>query len=644
MKKKLFTLLLCAFAWIGVSAYTVTPNSDGSVTINGGSWVEEEVTDSHGDKHTQVSAGVDEDDNGNSVTAGLPNSFTADEKALINNATKLILTGYIDNMLAFQETSNDNKTSVDMSEAHFQQNLSSVKEVTYNKYDTSSSTGTTSVTKIYMSNVMSFQKFPNITEAKLSKYVESLWAETFKENGKKDETTGEYTGLTTTFEIPEKVKYIDTHVVLTTPISYIVIPANVEYINTEAFMNASIAALIDVTVEGYTAAANSAFDYMVTVGQTNSDYQKYANLHFPEGAEKFFTNTSHPLTQKESLSKKAFQEWLTKHKDYVGVNGWQQFISAGSGKPTPPPTGKKVVLKTFSDNVARLVPINFRAYIVNGATKNTNDDNYTVKLQQIFAIPANTGVILYGEINENSTGYTLGRIPSWDDTPENRAAGTYVAPYDRNGEQITGVDQVGSVWTTNYMVPAVKQTKIYPFYKNATMWDTTTWPFAESDMKSYVTGSSVTDRNFILSNLKNTSLKNKQDADYVGLFRVISGTPVGPNQAYLSLPATMFKNAEGAEALVVKPTAPPAHASEVFRSDEWNDSYTDTGNWGQRGNIGVLKAKFAVFGLYDEDATAIKEVNAGAVVEDGYYTLQGVKVVQPQKGVYVKNGKKVIIK
>ena len=280
MKKYLLVLAAGIFGILTANAYTVTDNGDGSVTIDGGQWVNTTEEDTYGVEHTVVSG---------AAGAGLPNSFTDAEKALINNATKLILTGYINNMLAFQETNNDNKTSVDMSEAHFQQNLSegNTKTVSFDEYNPTTKT-TTRVTRTYMSNVMSFQKFPNITEAKLSKYVESLWAETFKMNGKKDETTGEYTGLTTTFEIPESVKYIDTHVVLTTPISYIVIPDNVEYINKEAFMNAAIAALIDVTVEGYTAAANSAFDYMVTVGQTNSDSQNYANLHFTEGAESFF--------------------------------------------------------------------------------------------------------------------------------------------------------------------------------------------------------------------------------------------------------------------------------------------------------------------------------------------------------------------
>ena len=126
-KKNLFLIaLLCAYSTLA-SAYTVTDNGDGSVTIDGGQWVNTTVTDNHGDTHIEVSG---------AEGAGLPASFNNADKALINGATKLIFTGYINNMQAFQDLAGSMiATSVDMSEAHFQQNLNSVEEVTYDKYD-----------------------------------------------------------------------------------------------------------------------------------------------------------------------------------------------------------------------------------------------------------------------------------------------------------------------------------------------------------------------------------------------------------------------------------------------------------------------------------------------------------------------------
>ena len=38
-------------------------------------------------------------------------------------------------------------------------------------------------------------------------------------------------------------------------------------------------------------------------------------------------------------------------------------------------------------------------------------------------------------------------------------------------------------------------------------------------------------------------------------------------------------------------------------------------------------------------------IPAAETVQDGvYYTLQGVKVEHPTKGVYIRNGKKVVVK
>lgn len=622
MKKCLLILVAGVFSVLTANAYTVTDNGDGSVTIDGGAVDSTLVKDQYGVQHKEFFAGE--------TGAGLPNSFTPDEVALIASATKIKLTGYINNMKAFQEMQSQlgGITSVDMGDAWFEQNLSNTKTVSFDQYDPETKT-TTRVTRTYMGNVMSFEKFPNASEVKLSKHVESLWDGTFKSNGKFDETTGKYTGLTTTFTIPESVKYLDVHTVVDTPISTITIPDNVEYIQTEAFMNASIATLIDVTVDGYTAAGVNAFDFMVTVGQTQSDYQNYANLHFPEGAEGFFQNLSHPLTQAESLNKKAFQEYLAAHKDWTGANGWQQFINSGPGKEIT--VEGKVVLRTYSDKVARMVPLNFRAYIVTGVTDATVDGKkqYTLKLQQIFAIPAYTGVILYGAVNDNATGYTLSPIPSWDDVePYNRGTGDITATYS------------GSVNCKNYMVPMVEPTVLYPYYKDAPenwAYDTKNLP----NMKQYykTSGGTVTDRNFVLAQYSNTTVKEAGNEDYWGFFRVKAGAKSSANKAYLSLPKDVFKSAKGAEALVVKPTSPD---EMKFRTDEWNKAVS-TGNWGQRGNLGVLEAKF-VGEIEEDDVTGISYVNIEVEEEGDYYTLQGVKVAQPQKGVYIMNGKKVIVK
>ena len=629
------------FGILTANAYTVSgPDANGVVTIDGGSWVNTTVTDSYDVTHTAVSAGEG--------ATGLPDSFSSEDLAKLNNASKIIIKGYVQDMLCFQGSNWENITSVDMSEAHFKQDLTSTETVTFRQYNPTTKQ-TQEVTRTYMKNNMHFWYFKKVSDAKLSKYVESICAKTFDANYYGTTTLDEEGhevitvegGMTTTFEIPASVKYIATQAIINTPISSITIPATVEYINSQAFQNSQIKSLIDVTVKGYTAAANKAFDKQTTVGQTQADYPDYATLHFPEGAEAYFTNLEDKLTVAISLNKGKFQAWLDQHYSKASTcsdpNGWKEFINAGSGTPEKP--AKEVVLRTYSSDVARIVPIGFRAYLVTGVEDPVEIEGkkqYTLKLQQIFAIPAYTGVILYGEIKDKTAGYVLTKIPYWSSDPTD--TGNYVAPYNRASTSMNDAEGT-PVTIKNYMVPMVNETTIYPYYKDApSNWanDTKNLP----DMKQYYkTSGTVTDRNFVLAQYYNTTLKDASNEDYWGFFRVKAGAKSSKNKAYLSLPKDVFKSAKGAEALVVKPGA----GEQQFRPAEWNTAVS-TGNWGKRAdNLGVLEAKFAGE-IEEDDVTGISYVNI-EVEEDGdYYNLHGVKVAQPQKGVYIKNGKKVVVK
>lgn len=48
-------------------------------------------------------------------------------------------------------------------------------------------------------------------------------------------------------------------------------------------------------------------------------------------------------------------------------------------------------------------------------------------------------------------------------------------------------------------------------------------------------------------------------------------------------------------------------------------------------------------GFDDEEVTAIKNIKVGAD-DNIYYDLQGRRILYPKKGLYIVNGKKVIIK
>ena len=84
----------------------------------------------------------------------------------------------------------------------------------------------------------------------------------------------------------------------------------------------------------------------------------------------------------------------------------------------------------------------------------------------------------------------------------------------------------------------------------------------------------------------------------------------------------------------------------VFR--KVNSTYSATLNADKAylsSSIDVSPARLGSFTLpFDDETTGISNINAVSGEKQEYYTLQGTKVNQLSKGIYVVNGKKVIIK
>ena len=564
MKKKLFTFLVCAFAVLSANAWNVTFSSDGKTAY---------IEGSGSDGQNLSDLGVSE--------------------SAIKAAETLIFTGTINTLDPFQGGGFTNATTVDFSGATFVETNDGnpVEYQAWNPDTKSYYTATVQKT----SNCMTFKHFPNVSTAKLAS-VKTLCQSTFDNNFQ----------MTTTFEIPSSVEYIAGHAVDDTPIHEITIPATVKYIEGQSFQNAEIDNLIEVTVEGYTSAAHGAFDKDVTVGQTQADGTRiYATLHFPAGSEEFFTNTQHELDLETSLHAGKFQAWLDQHYS-VSNNGWQDFISSSPGNGDP--IDKPVVLRTFSDNVAHYVPLCYRAYIVNGVTKNS-DGSYTLKLQEIFGIPANTGVIIYGEADSGSFALPILSGASWQTNP-----------YDRTVRS-TVVDNK-TINLQNYLVAnctLASGKKIGPFELGS--------------------DGTVAERNFVMGPYSKTDMgKDASTAitnDYVAFFRAKKMTP-GKNKAHLKLPNSIFSNPKGVELLTINPSE--------FREDEWPRDFAEYGDWGEKPRTLPVFAKSFGEPFEDEyEATGISNVKSENT-DDAIYNLQGVKVANPVKGVYVKAGKKVIIK
>ena len=631
MKKYLLVLAAGIFGILTANAWTVTISDDGTtVTIDCGN-------------------------------TGLPQNWSSfgDYCDDILDAKTLIVTGNVGqyNLSAFNQgkgqTASNGKigfqaTKVNFSEAHFietspgngpftfyEYNPSSTVTPKYKMVKTTSGEQTTvnyveatdgkyvkHADVYYKTNEMTFQYFVNVTEPILSKYVESMC----------QNCINNLSSLTTTFTIPGNIKYLATGAVDNTPIKSIVIPASVEYIETGAVKNASTNALIDVTVESAsTVCANGGFLKDITVGQTDAGYMNYAVLHFPEGAEEFFVNQDHELDLATSLNKGLFQSWLDKHYSNAG-NGWQEFINSSPGGD-PVPVGKPVVLRTFSDNVAHYVPLCYRAYIVNGVKKN-DDGSYTLKLQETFAIPANTGVIIYGEAATGSFALPILSGASWNTNPYDRTPRTAIS--DNKEINLQNLLVANCTLTSG--------TKIGPYELGS--------------------DGTVAERNFVMGPYSKTDMgKDVSTAitdgtDYVAFFRAKTMTP-GKNKAHLKLPnspnaiqAVVYKNPDqqdmdlktyysepkGVEVISINPSE--------FRQTQWPRDFAEYGDWGSRpSTLPPFLSKS--FGEPFEDeygTTGISNVTTENADDAAIYTLQGVKVSNPVKGIYIQNGKKFIVK
>lgn len=284
-------------------------------------------------------------------------------------------------------------------------------------------------------------------------------------------------------------------------------------------------------------------------------------------------------------------------------------------------------IRTYSNNKA-MNPDNdnvkiYEVYRYDKPTEETEsgkvDNIYakgTVHLRRLNYIPANVGVVLIGvapegTYNENDQlAFSL-----LERTEDSEIAATDSCKLWRNADAYI---QQGDKWN-NYLVPTVQ---------------------AVNNLgNAYVDKSgSITYRYFGLSNYYRTKYHKNLGAadtqsDYLGFFRLTSNGKSGANRAYLSIPA----NAEVGNR--VGATYGYLDFNGQLLENQYHEQYE-----------GESPAKFANMAMVFDDliegneTTGIKELETEVLNDNKYYNLQGVEVAYPVKGIYIHNGKKVIVK
>lgn len=243
--------------------------------------------------------------------------------------------------------------------------------------------------------------------------------------------------------------------------------------------------------------------------------------------------------------------------------------------------GYKSVLRTYCSNkdekpTDESIKI-YGAYAFEGDETNKSG---TIKLYEMNYIPANEGVILSSP----------NAIEGW----------TFKSYTPSEGE-------------TKYKnIPDTKDK--YHNYLKGTLENTTV------DASVFNGNNERTHRNFFFNYLKNTGYYKEGDTDYLGFFRIKSGSTCKANHAYLSLPTDVLAwNGQTFEQ--VMESGEQAELTKGMRI-----VFSDGSDW------------------EDNTTTAISVVKQAKPADNAYYTLQGVRVAAPAKGIYIHNGKKIIIR
>lgn len=227
-----------------------------------------------------------------------------------------------------------------------------------------------------------------------------------------------------------------------------------------------------------------------------------------------------------------------------------------------------------------------------------------VYLRELKYVPANMGVVLVGQVPADGTYKDDEKL---DFSLKERTADFA----DKNEDLWIKAEQyavAGDQWN-NYLIPTVQAID--------------NLGNADADENG-----TIAHRYFGLGNFHSTKYYKQTltGNDYIGFFRLTGNGRSGANKAYLSIPANaIVDNGVGA----------------TYGFIDYNGQLL--GNEADTNNQSL--AKMAVI-FDDEDnggaTTAVREVKMDNTDADAFYTLQGVKVSRPVKGVYIHNGKKFI--
>lgn len=486
----------------------------------------------------------------------------------------------------------------------------------------------------------------------------------FDENGCQIETlpTGVFRGTgITEIEIPSSVELIEAEAFHSCAsletVTFVNTNPNPLIIKSKAFQNSQNIKDVYVEVkfsERHMICEYNAFDFKSMEGQTQEN-AAMTTLHFPDDDNSFNyyagewkkgmsmrqsdlnafkdgLNVTYNGQEYIAAPTQSVGEWYSEvdnssdgyyhpsdaSKKYAPANGWQQFAKTDSKREI---FVKGNIYMTYSTDKAYSLPTGIIAFRVTDYKEAEEVNGKTTMgklvLKMIEQVPTETGMLLISTdqyIVQNEDVMTVFFFNDAEGTPKQ-----YHYTQGHAGDA-----------SSNYLAPAVKGIEVGPVSKGQ--------PNAVTGAID-VNGRPFDHRNFAM---------NKNTHQFVRL----THCTMPENRAFLSLTTEMFTNDN--ESKVQGPNPWNVNAGDAFESYETNKYDPDPDNNDPQ------EAKTNMFFEYDVEkygmiwplikdnnlgiTTGIKNVNV-ETVQEGIYTLQGVKVSAPStKGIYIVNGKKVIIK
>ena len=302
-------------------------------------------------------------------------------------------------------------------------------------------------------------------------------------------------------------------------------------------------------------------------------------------------------------------------------NTFQYTITGASKIYIPVTAHMGKLLRTYTSAID-VVPVNddvliFAAHSYTKKGENntgSGDETGTVKLYRLKFIPANQGVVLYAPNTTlpDNVASKLEVVPAYSATVKRYShdAFDYVEDWAKSqAKESIWVNAHPSDKWNNYLMPVLADTKVTQFYYD----ENNKWTGRIFSFTRYSKTFTGKKNNVQEDDITNDDITKR---DYFSFFRA-AGT-VKASYSYLMLPRTAMEG-----------------NGQILDQNQDNDA-----------NFAKSMAWFeGIDAPMDNETTGISELKNNASNSDAaYYTLQGVKVVKPVKGIYIHQGKKVIVK